>query len=806
MTQRPLPGAFALLLRSQLRFAWTTPLTTATALLGLALGIASIVAVHQICDRVVASLDAVVPAHLRAVTHRASRPALAAPDYFALRRSWRDGALPQISAMAPYLEGRLSVRGQPLTVSGTDWLAMPSDAKVTGDRGAGAQGSGASNLGALAFGAAAYGSGLGGLQTGDRLRLAGRDIELLGSTDPDGQPRLIADIALAHELLAPQPAQRLSAVLLRVDDPLAALRRLLNQFLPGFDAGLPVPAGPVLPGWQVQDLTLLMPEQRFGRSVLFNLGALGTLSILVAWFLMYQTALLWFRRQQPVFDLLRQQGVGEPALLGSFALALGVLSAVASALGALLGSLLARFLLQQIGNVERAGAAPWPPALVLKVLLTAVLVPAVSVFLVRQVAAARVPAQGLRWGRAVLFLGLAGLTAGLAIWPGGGLLGGFGAILAGCALLVTALVPLLNWLRGRAWLGLGLHLRMGLRELLWHPRDLAAALGALALAVATSIGIATMVQSFRDDFELMLDQRLADAIRIEGPAPALRALAEGLPAPQTRRYEQARVLVNGLPVTLQRSQLDGLGASRFGQDEALGRAQVLLSEAAARLLQLGQGDPVTIGGRRFAIAGIYPGYGDLEATAQIDAASGDLVDGLQQPVLFELRRLGLPAAAAPAGVDQLVAELTAAWPRLEVAAQADVRRRAVEIFDQTFAITRALTAVALLVAAVGLYSALTALGLTESRSRRLLLYLGQTPGERLGFALGRALAATLVTLLLAVPLGLLIAAMLCYVVNPRGFGWSVPLAPSLPAVLWPLAWAFLAALLAGVLGDRHEAR
>ncbi len=289
-------------------------------------------------------------------------------------------------------------------------------------------------------------------------------------------------------------------------------------------------------------------------------------------------------------------------------------------------------------------------------------------------------------------------------------------------------------------------------------------------------------------------------------------------APQPRRYEQARVLVNGLPLTLQRSRLDSLGAGRFGHPEALGPADALLSEAAARSLRLAADDAITIGGQKFRVAGIYPGYGDLEATAQIGERSGVLVDGLQQPLLFELRRLGLGAGvaadmgvAADGGgaadaVDQLVTELAAAWPDLDIVSQADVRERAVAIFDQTFAITRALTAVALLVAAVGLYSALTALGLTQSRTRRLLLYLGQTPRERLGFALGRALAATLVTLLLAVPLGLLIAAMLCYVVNPRGFGWSVPLAPSLAAILWPLGWAFLAALLAGVLGDRHEAR
>ncbi|MEM1230782.1 MAG: ABC transporter permease [Pseudomonadota bacterium] len=813
---RAMPNAslFALLLRAQLRFARATPLTSLSALLGLALGIASIVAVHQICEQIVRSLDAVVPVDLRAATHRATRAELRADDYFELRRQWRAGDLAGVRSLAPQLEGRRSYQGRSLAISGIDWLAMPPiSGRADAQADDASQNNPAPNASATDAGPifnGVYVFGLGEQAAGARLTIAGQRLTVLGTADPQGAARLIADIEVAQALLGPTPADRLSAVLLQVADPLEGVRRALNRFLPGFDAGLPLPAPPAIPGWQVQDLAVLLPEQRFGRSVLFNLGALGTLSILVAWFLMYQTALLWFRRQEPVFALLRQQGTPQPLLFASFSAALLLLSTLAAALGVVLGGLLARGLLRALGDLEPDIALPWPPALALKVIASAVLVPLLSVLLVAR-AVRPVTAQAERRAvrvRLLVAVALTLLALALALLPQGGLLGGFAAILTGCGVLVVLLTPVLQVLRARRWQGLDLHLRMGVRELLWHPRDLAAALAALALAVATSIGIATMVQSFRADFELMLDQRLADDLRVEGSVLDLQLFATAVErgavpdAAGQRRYEQASVRVEGVPLTLTRSRLDARGASRFAVADALPTDAVLLSEAAGRRLGRGAGDTVEIGGARLQVAALYPGYGDLEGTGQIDTQAPELRDTLGQTLSFELVRLGVDAVGEPRDLADAISE---DWPTLRVATRAMVRDRAVLIFDRTFAITRALTAVALLVAAVGLYSALVALGLSQSRAHRLLTFMGQQRAERLRFALGRALAVTCVTLLLAVPLGFFIAAVLCYVVNPRGFGWSVPLTWQPAAVLWPLLWAFLAAVLAGLLGDRNEA-
>ncbi|MFK7912782.1 MAG: hypothetical protein AB8B93_02610 [Pseudomonadales bacterium] len=803
----------ALLLRSQLRFGWRAPFSTLSALLGLTLGIASLVAVHLLCERIVASLDRAVPAHLQVVSHLAFAPELGAKDYFALRQRWRAGTLSEITAMAPLRQGQLIHGDASVMVYGIDWIALASaGSTVFGGQGPGFPPPLANQVVAAEE---------LGWATGARPMLAGQRLTVAAVVPtPQGistTPVLYTDIALAVDLLAGSDPSRLSAVLLQVQDPLTGLRRMLSQLLPGVEAGLPPVAAPQLgPGWRVVSLRSEMPEQVFGRSVLFNLGALGLLSLVVAWFLMLQTALLWLRRQVPVFALLRDQGVPASAQFCVFALTMILLGVLAGCFGLALGRWLASFLMAQFATPQGAEAVALVPgaALLLKTALSAVVVPLLSAALAwRLVLVAR--SGSLRFGVLLLVLGLSSATALWLARPGSdSLLGAFAAILIVCALAV-ALLPLVVAALRRLWMRSGtaapdslwgsLNLRMGVRELLWYPRELSAALGALSLAVAISIGISTMVDSFRDDFVRMLDQRLVDDVGLQGDSQTLAAAAEWLQtqpdlAGHSYHYQQAQVRVAGQPVQIGRSLLDVRGAQRYGYDRGLGATELLLNQRASRALQKQAGDTLEVGGQTFTAVHVYPGYGDAQLKLLIGAQAPPLRDEAGAPVTFTLESLGVVSDDAQA----TTAALQARFGALNVRSQQDIRSRSVAVFDQTFAITRSLTLVALLVAAVGLYSALVALGLTQSRTRTLLQYLGQNATERLLYVCGRALAVALITVLIAIPLGLTVAALLCYVVNPRGFGWSVPLQLQWQAIVWPLALAVLAALVAGLMGDRRE--
>ena len=76
---------------------------------------------------------------------------------------------------------------------------------------------------------------------------------------------------------------------------------------------------------------------------------------------------------------------------------------------------------------------------------------------------------------------------------------------------------------------------------------------------------------------------------------------------------------------------------------------------------------------------------------------------------------------------------------------------------------------------------------------------GVTTGELTRIALRRALGIGSVAVALALPLGLIMAWLLCAVINPRAFGWTVDLHPALGDVVLPLALGVGAAVLAGLL-------
>ena len=77
--------------------------------------------------------------------------------------------------------------------------------------------------------------------------------------------------------------------------------------------------------------------------------------------------------------------------------------------------------------------------------------------------------------------------------------------------------------------------------------------------------------------------------------------------------------------------------------------------------------------------------------------------------------------------------------------------------------------------------------------------------ELTGIAVRRALGIGSVAVALALPLGLLMGWLLCAVINPRAFGWTVHLRPAFSEVALPLVLGIGAAILAGLLPSPRDA-
>lgn len=822
-----------LLVTSQLRFLRHSPWSAATALIGVALGVASVVAVHLISAEVQRSLDASAPLHLAGLTHLLDHPELDADDYFELRAWWRGRPDTALDGLVPIVDGAMLVDGRRVQVVGADWLAAvpgPASRAAADDAPAADADDAAGGAGLLVSADVLVGDAVLvdpelGYRAGDRLVAAGRELRVAGVRDSGLGPALFADIGLAQQLLAVGP-EAISRIGLAVADPWASWRRRLDRLMPGFAAGLPEPGAATLAellgsaeapaagaDWRVVPVTAERPSASFARSVLFNLGALGTLALLVAWFLIYQVGAIWLRRQHLVLTRLYMVGVDPAALRRSFLSLFAGLGVAATLLGGVVGVLLATLLMGLSAaavdvSVSASAVMALDPWVICKAAGSGLGVCLVGGYGAFAREWRRDRGSG-RWRLAALPV-LAGLIVTGVFWEATGVLGGFVAILAMSLIGVAAVTPALTGLRraGGRLRGRLLN-RVALREVAWYPRVLDVALAALTLAVATGIGVGLMVDSFRADFQRMLDVRLAGDLylyRLGDRADAVAAWLEDQPeVARVSRFGETRARLDGLPVELGYGRFDGAESARYGYPRPLARGEALVSERLLRDLDLALGDRARLGDVELIIVGTFPGFGEPRGRVLVDVGSltGSAVPAAVDRLAVRLR----PAAAGAA----LAERLAARYPALEVESQTAIRALALRIFDRTFAITQALTLLALVVAVVGTYNALTGLRLNQAATADLLRAQGVTAAEVRRIALIRAGTVGAVAVTLALPLGIAMAWTLCAVINPRSFGWSVAL--HLPPAGWlpPLLLGLLAAVLAGLLpaprerGALHEA-
>jgi putative ABC transport system permease protein len=152
----------------------------------------------------------------------------------------------------------------------------------------------------------------------------------------------------------------------------------------------------------------------------------------------------------------------------------------------------------------------------------------------------------------------------------------------------------------------------------------------------------------------------------------------------------------------------------------------------------------------------------------------------------------------PSLVPSLVRALQARFALVDnrIVDQTQLKVWSTQVFERTFAATAALNSLTLGVAGVALFISL----LTQSESRlgqlAPLWALGVTRRQLMLLNLGQTWLLAVLTLLLALPLGIVLAWCLNAVINVQAFGWRLPLRIFPLQLLQLMALALLATLLA----------
>lgn len=555
------------------------------------------------------------------------------------------------------------------------------------------------------------------------------------------------------------------------------------------------------------------------RSFHLNLTAFSLLAFLVGLFIAHAAIGLAFEQRLAGLKIVRAIGVSRGEAVGLMIAELVLLAIVAGLIGVVLGYFLAAALAPNVAaSLSGLFGAPtsgelslspiwWLQGIAMSV-AGALAASAQSVW-----KAARAPilatgaafawasaqARWLRWQTAA-GLGLLGLALPLSLFTDG-VVGGF-AVMACLLLGPTLLLPPV----AAAALGLGGRLARG-PVAQWVFADarrelsgLSLAMMALLLALAANIGVGSMVESFRAAFSTWLDQRLVAEIYIDSGRSERRPELERWLAAQDEveavlPRAQTRIVIDGEPtgvISLTdhptdtaawpfRDRLDDPWPAIFGPESG-----VVVSEQFAVRRGVGVGDLVALpavgGAVERRIVGVYADYGNpIGQIAMARAAVLDLYPAADQSVIS--------VRADPSAAGTIIAAMRAepALAGADGIDQAAVKRISQTVFDQTFAITRALNALTLGVAAVALFAALASLSGQRLALAAPLWSMGLTRRRLATLELAKTLSLAGVTAVLAIPLGVAAAWCLVEVINVRSFGWRVPL------LAFPDRWATLAA-------------
>ena len=568
------------------------------------------------------------------------------------------------------------------------------------------------------------------------------------------------------------------------------------------------------------------------QSLHTNLTALGLLSFVVGTFIVFNAVNFSLHARQQAFRVLRDLGAVRQAIVAAIAIE----SLFWAVTGALLGTLLAQPLsaalmpavaatMQNIYGASVSSLPIFNTGLFWEALLLAFtgLILALVLPLLRATAissdefSVRDETLILRHDFALAGVGLAVLLLAYACYPiASSVVQGFAllslVLFAGVALL--PIIVLLMSALGRAvtrqhWLA-----RWAFADVSYQFPHLRLAMMALLLTLIANIGVTSLVGSFRLALTDWLETRLsADFYVTEGVieteslvgqdwirAAHRRAAAKRSFADRSMKVVGIDVdapdfgpnnIIDSTPDAFARWSVGGIGVERVFANEQL---RYLAGFEVGDTFEL----ETELGLRPFEVLGFFHDYGNVNFSLYLPTERFEQLYANAEPQGWGIWVQQNKHATAELGLSQLGLEPTQ-W-----VSQRDVLALSLAIFDRTFAITSALNALTLLVAAIAIFASLLAVYQFRRSEYALWRSLGMSWFgffTVLGFPI---VLMTAVVMALALPLGIVLSWLLIHKINVISFGWTMPLVVTAEPVVFLFAVVALVVSAAFVLSSMRQ--
>jgi putative ABC transport system permease protein len=583
--------------------------------------------------------------------------------------------------------------------------------------------------------------------------------------------------------------------------------------------------------------------EQMTRAFELNLTALSLLALVVGAFLIYNTMTFSVVQRRGLIGRLRALGVtrrqifrvvvGEAALLGLAGTVIGLLLGIALAFG--LVQLITRAIndLYFVVTVREVTIAPFTLAkgalLGIGTTIAAALAPAreatnapVSTVLRRSTQESGIRDLAPRLAAVGLALGVVGGL--LLLVPTRSIVVGYLSLLLVlvAAALATPLVVLAVARGARPVLGRlsGVIGRMAARGVASTLSRTGVAIAALTIAIASTVGVGVMIDSFRGTVVTWLEHSLQADVYVQPPSlvfrrsdatlePAVINRLRGMDGVESshsvRRIEaQSNHGASELVAIEEGPRTPQVYRFKDGDPDAIwrdfsGGDFVLVSEPYSYKHRVAVGDTVRLqtdrGRQAFPVRGVYYDYGsDIGVVMMSRATYTSYYDDRGYSGLALYVEEGRSVDAMIGAMRTAVSGIQDVFIRSNVS----LRETSLEIFDRTFTITTVLRLLAILVAFIGVLSALMALELERARELGVLRATGMTPGQVGGYVTMQTGLMGLIAGLASLPLGYALAYVLVYVINKRSFGWTLQLEVPPDVLVQAVVLALVAALLAGI--------
>ncbi len=831
----------ALLRLVHLRYWRHHPVQALLPALGIAIGVAAILAVDLGSRSTVDTFETT----LRRLEGHATHQIRGGSEPLDPRLAARIAALPGVSGAAPVLE-TIALYEEPLRIYGIDPLAEATVRNLGLETETGEDG----RLFAFSPRSARLMADPGAIllsqpfmrrrhiAVGDTLELAvgsrrervfvldALPLEVGGLEVPDNLA--LCDLATAQEITGRSDVDRIDLVISSL--PQRPVLRNIRELLPG---GVELTrTGSATRGVE----KMLGPLQ-------LNLRALSYLALFVSLFLIYNAMVIAVLRRRTTIGIVRCLGATPRAVLGAWLLEALAIGAMGTAVGLVLGLVGGRIALSGLSQTTtdlygwvqgaRFGVDSNSVAKAAAVGLLASLAAAVGPALeaagtspLRTTIRSELEAKtaGQIWSRALWITGpLVLLLIVFLAWPTQHPLPGYGAAVV-VALLAAAAVPPLG---SRLLLRLapllqrygGIVVAMAARNIERSLSRTGIALAALTVALSMSVAMGTMVSSFRGELHQWIERVVRadvyispataevdrDNGRLESSLVEVLRSWPGVEAVDTYRSIAARfrgqdTRCAAVEVKIYRryTEADVIdGTAPRDYFDRLEQGQVGVSESLARRfgIQAGQRIEVHAAGKsvEFRVAGIYRDYTSDRGILMLDRRSFEVHFG----------RWEAQGAALYAEPGQEVASLVEELKRqvgpeyaVMIRSNRDLRQRAYAIFERTFRVARGMEFVGIAVAAIGILAALLALLLERGRELAVMRSLGLEPNGLRTLLVTESILIAVLAWIFALFAGAALSWILLHVINLRSFGWLLPFRIPWGDWLLTLGWSLAAALLA----------